>query len=88
MAARQCIRTRGAVAEVYHAPSEVCITIRVGYGGLKRLLYVILGKRLMVYPCENALDRDLNLSSGNIISVLLIAALLPQLARDFSLQAG
>ena len=66
MAARQCVRTHGAVAEVYHAPSKVCIAIRMG------LLYVILGKEFMVYPCENALDRDLNLFSGNMISVLLL----------------
>ena len=53
-------------------------------GDLKGLFYVILGKGFMVYPCENALDRDLNLSCGNLISVLLIAALLSQLAQDFS----
>jgi hypothetical protein len=52
-------------------------------GDMRGLLYVILGKGFMVYPCENALDRDLTLSCGNMISVLLIAAL-PQLPRNFS----
>jgi hypothetical protein len=85
MVARQCIRTRGAVAEVYHAPfdSKVCITIRVGYGGFEGLLVCHSGKGFMVYPCENALDRYLNLSCRNMTSVFLIATLLPQLARDF-----
>jgi hypothetical protein len=27
-------------------------------GDLRGLLYVILGKGFMIYPCENALDRD------------------------------
>ena len=38
MAARQFIRTRGAVAEVCHASSKVCITIREGYGGFEGFL--------------------------------------------------
>jgi hypothetical protein len=35
MAARQWIRTRGVVAEVYYTPYKVCITILVGYGGFE-----------------------------------------------------
>jgi hypothetical protein len=50
MAARQCIRTRGAVAEVYHAPSKVCITIRVGYGGLEGPLVCHSGERVYDIP--------------------------------------
>jgi hypothetical protein len=80
MAARQCIRTRGAVAEVHLAPSMICITIRVGYGGFEGPLVCHSGERVYGIPCENALD----LSCGNMMSALLIAALLPQLARDFS----
>lgn len=38
MAARQFIRTRGAVAEARHAPTKVCITIREGYGEFEGFL--------------------------------------------------
>lgn len=57
MAARQCTQTRRVVAEVYHTPSEVCIIIRVGYGGFSCMSF--WGKVSMVYPYENALDRDI-----------------------------
>jgi hypothetical protein len=50
MAARQCIRTRGAVAEVYHTPSKVCITIRVGYGGFEGPLVCHTGERVYGIP--------------------------------------
>ncbi len=68
MVTRQCIRTRGAVAEVYLTPSKVCITIRVGYGGFEGPLVCHSGERVYGIPCENALDRALNLSCGNMIS--------------------
>jgi hypothetical protein len=68
MAACQCIRTRGVIAEVYHASSKVCITIGVGYGGFERPLVCHSGERVHSVSCENALDRDLNLSSGNMFS--------------------
>ena len=52
MAARQCIQTRGAVAEVYHAPSKVCIIIHVGYEGFEGLLVCHSG--FMEYPCKSS----------------------------------
>ena len=84
MAAHQCIQTHGAIVEVYLAPPKVCITIRVGYRGLDVPLVCHSGERVYGIPCENPLDRDLDLLCGNIISALLILALLPQLAQHFS----
>jgi len=55
MAARQCIQTRGAVAEVCHSPSKVCITIRVGYGGFEEPLVCHSGERIHGYTLVRTL---------------------------------
>lgn len=49
-AARQCIRTRGVDAEVYQAPSKVCIAIRVGYVGFVGPLVSHSGERVYGIP--------------------------------------